>query len=285
MVRSSYGFVLEVTEKWGFDEPTHTKWYDGSTLTDLPGDIRSVKVSPDGRYLGWIDYDGPHRINGQVAEAVVLDLKTGQELVRTHRGMGGGDPTVGTEEQYAEGGPGFLGFDEESVGYWSDVGDGYGHRWRLDPATGAIEDISEADPDEPFDVRLTRTGRGWDAHHHDKGDAEESVVTGFLSPDQRWLFRTEQTGKVPVEDAGSGQDVTPGYGYKWGFFGGWQDPDTYYLLARRKFDFVIAPRPDGSHGVLLTCTLPSGACEELTEVRDTNTLVFPNGEPSTFEAY
>ncbi|MGZ8743119.1 MAG: hypothetical protein ACXWXO_09370, partial [Nocardioides sp.] len=177
MVRTSYGFVLEVTEKWGFDEPTHTKWYDGSTLTDLPGDIRSVKVSPDGRYLGWIDHDGPHRINGQVAEAVVLDLKTGHELVRTHRGMGGGDPTVGTEEQYAEGGPGFLGFDEESAGYWSDVGDGYGHRWRLDPATGAIEDISEADPDEPFDVR-TRTGRGWDAHHHDKGDAEESVVTG-----------------------------------------------------------------------------------------------------------
>ena len=31
--------------------------------------------------------------------------------------------------------------------------------------------------------------------------------------------------------------------------------------------------------------MPSGACEELTEVRDTNTLVFPNGEGSSFEVY
>jgi hypothetical protein len=242
-----------------------------------------VKVSPDGRYLGWIDYDGPRRINGRVAEAVVLDLKTGEELVRTHRGMGGGDPTVGIEEQYAEGGPGFLGFDEGSAAYWLDVEDGSGHRWRFDPATGEADDLGEAGPDAPLDVRLAKNGRGWDAHHHGEEDAEGSVVTGFLSPDRRWLFRTERTGKIPVEDAESGQAVTPGYGVKWAFFGGWQSPDRFYVLAHPEFDFTIAPGPDGSRGTLLSCTLPAGACREIRAVRDTNTVVFPNGARNTAE--
>lgn len=271
MLRTSYGFVVEVSETWGFDVPTRTKLYDGSTLTDLPGDIRSSEVSPDGRYVGWMDFDGPETGNGQVAEAVVVDLRTGEELVRTHEGMESGSD-VDTDELYAEQSPEFLGFDGDA-GYWRDV---EGRRWRLDLASGDTEDLGERGPDEPFDVRLGLSGRGWDAHLHD-GPAEASIVTGFLSPDRRWLFRTEQTGKAPVEDAESGRDVTPDYGYDWVFFGGWRDVDTYYVLARRHYSGAIAPRPDGTRGVLLSCSLPSGPCREVTEVSDINTLVFPVG--------
>jgi hypothetical protein len=274
MLRSDYGLLLEVAQRRGPYAPTRTVWYDGRTLTELPGDVHEAKVSPDGRYLGWIDLDGPELGHGRIAEAVVVNLRTGAELLRDHDGMDG-DGRVDVAEQYAEGGPAFLGFDR-SAAYWSDVV-GEGHQRRFDLATGKATDMGEPDPAVSSGPRLGDSVRGWDADAHDGRDAEAGIRTGFLSPNLRWYFDTSSTGRLPVRDERSGEDVTPNYGYRWVFFGGWRSREAFYVLARRAFDFEIAPRPDGSSGVLLTCDVRSRRCGSVRRVRDLNTIVFGFG--------
>lgn len=274
MLRTDYGLLLEGARRRGPYAPTRTLWYDGTTLTELPGEVHSAKVSPDGRYLGWIDLRGPDLGHGNVGEAVVVDLRRGTELVRDHRGMSDGSG-VDVAEQYAEGGPDFLGFDHDA-GYWRDVV-GAGHRWRLDLASGEVADLGEPTEQDPFGPRLGDSVRGWDAHRRDVQPAEAAVRAGFLSPNLRWYFDTASTGALPVHDERSGREVTPDYGYRWVFFGGWRSPNTFYVLARRHYGFAVAPRPDGSRGVLVSCRVPTGKCREVARVRDTNTLVFGTG--------
>lgn len=61
-------------------------------------------------------------------------------------------------------------------------------------------------------------------------------------------------------------------------FGGWQGPDTSYVLARSGYHFDGDPHaPDRGMGVIASCTLPAGTCTPVREVRATETLVFANG--------
>ncbi len=104
-----------------------------------------VRVSPDGRYAGWIDYDGPKRPVGRLAEVVVVDLSTGAEVFRNHDDMGGADDDL--DNLYEDAGLGFRGFDDDYV-YWQ-TAEGSPSSKRARIGEWEVEPDPAADPNGP----------------------------------------------------------------------------------------------------------------------------------------
>lgn len=275
MTPTRYGLLLRLADSQRDGAKQRTVLFDGQKSTPIPGAVSNVSVSPDGRYAGWIDYDGPESPAGTLAEVVVVDLKTGRTAFTNHDGMGGekGDDLG---DRYEELPPAVLGFDEEFV-YWRNAS-GSGERMRANLASGEVE-RAETDSDsqpskpigQPFDRVLgyqvaLRDGRPvWDDTGGD---------VGFLSPDKRFAFETGTTGKLVVTNAKSGKRITPAYGHRWIFFGGWLGDDTFYALARDKYEWSYDPdAPDKTTGFLISCSLRSGTCRDLKAVTGTRSLV------------
>jgi hypothetical protein len=76
--------------------------------------VARIRVSADGRYLGFVDRNHGPAATGepQVAAAVVYDTTTGQPLLRSYAGMGEGEADL--EATYAAHPPVALGFRDHA---------------------------------------------------------------------------------------------------------------------------------------------------------------------------
>ena len=283
--RTPHGFVLGVKDAGGPDAALETYFFDGQSRTQLPGRPGSVAVSPDGRYAGWIDFDGPRRLIGRLAEVVVWDLVTGKEVLRNHDNMGG--PTDDLDSLYSNTEVRFLGFDEAHA-YWQ-TATGEVTRWRARIEDGTplpAERVSQTGPAEPV-------GHPWDSLVGLRSGMlpdgrlapDDLGPSGFASPDRRWCLTTGNPGRLPVVDCRTGAKSTPTYPDRRVSFGGWWDADTFYVLAVPRL-----PRgedtsaTDRSTGVLASCDLPGGQCRVLRKVTATESIVWATGD-ETFPGY
>ncbi len=65
-------------------------FYDGTSLEQIDDVYRNeVVTSPDGELAAWIDRTGPERPAGQVAQVVVVEVRTGDVVFSSAEGMGG----------------------------------------------------------------------------------------------------------------------------------------------------------------------------------------------------
>lgn len=265
---TAYGVLVEHRSGPTFDTGSSLALVAGSETTTLPGSPSGAHVSPDGRFAGWVDYSGPRRVGYRLAEVVVVDLATGEEVLRDHDDMGGWFD----QDLYGNQWPTFYGFDDAGHAYWETAEeDGEDGRWRrVDLATGDVT-VASGDPRaEVVDPLRGRDVVGGDG------------MTGFASPDGRWCLTDGRTGWLPVTDCASEEQATPDYPAGRVRFAGWtEDPDEFWVLAaRRGLEVMIPPdEPDPSRGVLARCTLPSGECVVEQRVRRLGSLVLP-GDPA-----
>ena len=274
---SRHGIFLQVSDIPAFEEPTRWVLFDGRRTTSVPGDVDDVAVAPDGEHAGWIDRDGPWRPAGRVAQVVVVDLRTGQRVLRTSEGMGGGwgdDLAV----RYEELEPTFLGFDEQRA-YWRDA-TGSGRRWRWDLTSHDTERAER--PQESGEAMTAPVGEPWDPQRGQSVwvaggrpvDDPSSGERGFLSPDGRYLV-LEPVARVAVTRPADGSRVRLGTD-RFAWFGGWLDETHLYALTRSHYEDGYDPgKPDRSQGALVTCALPSGRCATVTPVTGTRSVVLP----------
>ncbi|QNN53315.1 hypothetical protein [Nocardioides mesophilus] len=282
MVRTPYGFFVDLARSRGPYAEATMAFFDGSRTAEVPGDVSSVSVSPDGRYAGWVDRDGPWRPAGRIAEIVVVDLESGAAVVRDHDHMGGGfgdDLTA----RYSELEPTFLGFDADGLAYWLDA-EGHGTRWRVDPATGEKE-LVEPDPErrkvqpelgEPYNPSL---GPWTWLDHGAVTDDQFSGDRGFLSPDRRFAFGGSRPGRIQVTAADTGRPVRLDHGHRFSYFAGWLGEDSFAALVTDDVDPVYElDARDTSVGVLMECRLPTGRCTTIRQVDGLRSLVLGTGE-------
>ena len=178
----------------------------------IPGGSTAVVGSPDGRYAGWVDREGPWTIAGRIAEVVVVDLQTGRAVFRDHENMGGawGDelPVL-----YGELEPRFVGFDDEGRAYWQDAA-GHGERWRVDLDPGKRRTSRATTPPGATRARsATPTTRASASRCRCAADAVVDpllgVATGSLSPDGRFVLGSVYRQRLQVTVAGTGRRRPP----------------------------------------------------------------------------
>ncbi len=234
----------------------------------------SLASSPDGRYLAFLDRSGERdEYDTPLAEAVVVDLETGEELLRSDDGMG--DPAVDDlADLYEDATPYVLGVDD-------------GHAWYRTPGDVRSVDLATGDV-EVFEDTWEVGEEPWSG-----ADAEESAAE---SPDGRWAIRDGRIGEdwhAPRLVADDGRTVTTrltaaGLGLdpwqpapedlEW-FLDSWVD-DTHAAGSARVSDL------GGERWVLVTCAVADGTCtvvpgtEDGTVQPDDRQVVVPEPLPS-----
>lgn len=140
---------------------------EGTERLGVHPERRSLASSPDGRYLAFLDRSGERdRYDTPLAEAVVVDLETGEEILRSDDGMG--NPAV---DDLAD-------LYEDATPYVLDVGDE--QAWYRTPGDLRSVDLATGDVDVVEDT--------WDVGEEPWSDdrAEELAAD---SPDGRWTIR------------------------------------------------------------------------------------------------
>ncbi len=275
---AGHGFFLLLGDPDG--DPfggSRTRWhfFDGETLDPLGEDVDSVRVSPDGRYAGWVDRHGPLRPAGRIAKVVVIDLASGKLLLEEHSGMGGqfGDDL---DSRYSELEPTFLGFDD-AYAYWTNA-EGHGNRMRWRRSTG---EISSAETDGGKGVEGAQLlGHPYDAYAGETvgltdGEVGRFGTEGSLSPDGTFVAETGIAARLRFFTA-SGVPVPVELGHRYAFLGGWLDGDRFYALTRDRHEDSYDPAaPDGTRGFLTTCSLRTGTCRDVEQLVGTRDVVVP----------
>jgi hypothetical protein len=280
--RTQYGFLVRLADSPRDGAERSWQFYDGADLVELPGEVRTPEVSPDGRYAGWIDFEGPLREAGRVAKVVVVDLESGLVVFTTSDGMGGEDgDDLG--DRYEELQPTFIGFDEEWA-YWYDAS-GHGLRTRWNLSTGEVQ---PAETDMEAEGGIGWIGFPGDAYRGWSAPVEGGRITtpddpswtpGRVSPGRDYVVDTSLTGKVAFTDATTGRRIPIDVGHKFAFFGGWLDDHGFYGLAMEQFAFSFDPdEPDRTRGVIVVCDLAAATCRDREETIGTRALTFPTGE-------
>ncbi|QSR33009.1 hypothetical protein CFI00_21390 [Nocardioides sp. S5] len=210
--------------------------------------IGSLTTSADGRWLAFID----RLENGAgAAEAVVVDLTTGEELVRSSEGLLPSE-TEGADwtDLYEDAPVGMLG-----------VVDGTAYIQGLDALVS--HDLSTGEStSEDLDWEAIRASDWWQSLH---------LTAPLPNADRTWQIPTQEFGATPVLESADGQRVTTTLLDATGPLGspdvtgppledwrlrGWIDETTA---------LGITPSRDGSGvdwltPVLVTCAVPSGEC-------------------------
>lgn len=217
----------------------------------------SLSPSPDGRYLAFLDRSGERdQYDTPVAEAVVVDLRTGDEVLRSDDGMG--DPDIDDlTDLYEDATPYVLGVDDDHA-WIHTVGDVRS----IELATGDVEEV---------DVDGGITGEPW----------YDALRTELVpdSPDGAWTIRPREDGEGGEDDgpqlvaddgttvdarltpAGLGHTTDPAlppslaptiHGWT---IDSWLDATTAVGVAR-----VVPPLAADQVMVVITCTVPTGAC-------------------------
>ena len=284
-LRTPYGFFLDLARSPRYRAPHRLVFYDGTTSVELPGNVKDPAVSPDGRYAGWIDFDGPLRPAGRIAEVVVVDLASGEAIFRDHDGMGGG---VGDDltDRYEELPPAMLGFDDDGLVYWLDA-EGSGHRWRADPVTGEKELVDAPEPSddgwdqpglgEPYNPRLGREAGWLNGQLAPRGTGGHLL---HLSPEERFGVDLGRPGRVLARDVRAGRRVRFDHGRRTMLFAGWAGPDRLFAFVSDQHLTSYDPTPpDPTTGVFMSCRLPSGGCTQVgpRSVTGAGSVVFGDG--------
>ena len=221
---------------------------DGVEATAAHPHIGSLTTSPDGRWLAFIDRldDGTGS-----AEAVVVDLTTGEEVVRSDEGLlpeetDGADWT----DLYEDAPVGMLGVVDDTA-------------YVLGLDTLVSYDLSNGESSsEDLDWGAVRAADWWQSLHR---------TAPLWNADRSWQLPEQEYGATPELASADGQrvtttvpeptgpmgspDVTGPPLEEWSL-GGWLDETTA---------LGITPSRDGAdsdwlHPVLLTCPVPSGEC-------------------------
>ena len=276
---AAHGFFVLLGARGRDTVDAEWHFFDGSTLTGLGDEVDSVRVSPDGRYAGWVDRHGPLRPAGRIAKVVVVDIASGEVLLEDHSGMGGGFGDD-LEARYSELEPTFLGFDDDYA-YWTNAV-GHGTRMRWHRSTGVV-DSAEAGaggpvsgaPGHPYDAYAGRPVGLVEGRPEGDGG-----VSGSVSPDGRYAAETGFTGRLRLYDE-DGVPVPVDLGHRFAFFGGWLDGQRFYALTRDTFENGYDPTaPDRTRGWLTTCSLRTGACRDAEGLVGTWRVVLPGSSPS-----
>lgn len=210
---------------------------DGVTDTGAEAESRSLTPSPDGRYLAFIDLTTGEQdsFGTPVAEAVVVDLATGEEVVRSADGMG--DPTGDDDlrDLYEDAsGPEVMAVTEDTA--YVATPDGVRS---YDLATGERERVGapgEDLRDEP-----------WYPHDPDR-----------TNPAGTWTIEDHLDGPPTLVPTDGGRAVVTSADYEsWQVFD-WVDDETAYGFGT----------DDNVLHVLITCTLPTGRCELVPGTED-----------------
>lgn len=208
-------------------------------------DPQSLAASPDGRYLALVDHSGRRdRYDTPLAEAVVVDLVSGRQVLRSDAGMG--DPADDDlADLYEELEPSVLGVDEHRA-YVLTTDD----LRAVELRTGEVEVLGDAGTilrDQPW---------------------YDDLRPGLLaeSPDGRWAIRPDEVPKlvadtgtvVPTRLTPADLGVSPlglsGSEVSWSL-DSWTDATTAVGGA-----VLVDPHDGAQDPVLVTCTVPTGAC-------------------------
>jgi hypothetical protein len=224
---------------------------DGVEDLDVHPGIGSLTTSADGRWLAFID-----RLDGGAgaAEAVVVDLTTGEEVVRSGEGLLPSE-TEGADwtDLYEDAPVGILG-----------VVDGTAYVQGLN--TLVTHDLPSGESTSAdLDWEAIRTSDWWRSLHR---------TAPLWNPDRSWQIPAQRYGATPVLESADGErvtttlpdatgplgspDVTGPPLEEWSL-GGWSDATT--VVGK-------TPTRDGSSvdwmsPALITCVVPSGECSVL----------------------
>lgn len=210
-----------------------------------PG-IGTLTTSADGRWLAFIDRldDG-----AGAAEAVVVDLTTGEEVVRSSDGLLPSD-TDGADwtDLYEDAPVGMLGVVDDTA-----YVRGLDSLVTYDLATG--KGSSSA-----LDWEAIRASEWWQSLHR---------TAPLGNADRSWQIPPQRFGATPVLESADGERVTTALSAastvpdvtgppldEWSV-GGWVDDTTVVGLTPSRDGSSV----DWSSPVLITCVVPSGACE------------------------
>jgi hypothetical protein len=236
------GGVLFSTDESGPEAgrylPAAPLYYSDGTgkATKLADSAANLRSSPDGRYLGFVD-----TISGEkdeygtpLAQVVVVDLESGEEVARTSEAMG--DPgSDDLADLYEDAEPGALVVTDDTASY-----DGVGEVVSIDLASGEVAASDQSDEIfrlPPYDDRRSADG-GWRIVDVDRDYPEthdrlasfdgQKVPLSGVPPTVDLLWWVDDTTAAGVAvDGGFGDD---------GFYA------------------------EGTSAELVTCAVPSGAC-------------------------
>ena len=269
-----YGFFLDWARSDRSLAPTHPVFFDGRVMRRLPGEPLDVHVSPGGRYAGWIDLHGPRRLFDRVAQVVVVDVRTGDVVYRSAKGMG---DWLGRNvpETYEGEQPSFVGFDRQHA-YYVDSDDNQLIR-SVDLRTPRVRDAPRSvgffgGRDDDVGARVIvdhgRVERG--------AAAREGGSFGVRSPDGRFVVTFGDNGRFVVSEAATGQRVDLAGLGRQAFFGGWlEEGSAFYTQSQRRAASDADPTSGRGGGEIVRCTLPQGACATQSEVRSARPVVLP----------
>ncbi len=221
---------------------------DGVETTGAHPHIGSLTSSDDGRFLVFLDRldegTGP-------AELVVVDLTTGDEVVRSSEGLLP-DETEGADwtDLYEDAPVGVLGV-ADGTAYVQGLNTLVSHDLSTGKATTADLDWGAVRESEWF-RSIHRTAPLWNA-------------------DRSWRIPAQTYGATPVLESADGERVTTSVPDATGALGspdvtgppleewslgGWLDETTAVGITPSRDGFDV----DWSSPVLLTCTVPTGEC-------------------------
>lgn len=230
-----------------------------------------LRASPDGRYLAFVDtqagplFQSDPQGDVHLLTSVVVDLKTGDEVFRSTRGMG--DPNEDDlTDLYEDASYGVLGMTRETAWIEPATGDVLA----IDLSTGEVTTIADrelSDAEKPW-VRAplspptmggpANADRTWGIYHVSTPDPEHSVDPAISFPHDE-LESADGTRMVPRVDAEN-----------WSF-DRWLDDTTVVGFANTGLidpDRAMEVVPSS----IVTCTVPSGSC---TLVPDSDHAVLP----------
>lgn len=221
---------------------------DGVEELDAHPGIGTLTVSADGRWLAFIDRleDG-----AGAAEAVVVDLTSGEEVVRSSEGLLPSE-TEGADwtDLYEDAPVGIIGVAGDTA-----YVQGLGSLLTYDLSTGeaTTADLGWED---------IRSAEWWRSTHR---------AAPLASPDGAWRIPAQAFGATPVLESADGERVTTKLAEATGplgspdvtgppleewSIGGWADATTAVGLTPSRDGGDV----DWSSPVLVTCVVPSGEC-------------------------
>jgi hypothetical protein len=235
-----YGLFLRLTRDPS-DGPFTEAFYDGTTMTPIDDVYGEIVTSPDGELAAWIDRSGPERPAGQVAQVLVVEVRTGDVVFSSAEGMGG------------------------------EKGDDMADRYEeLTPA------VVELTSDEVVWINSEGTSRNvtsnletGESTTSDKWARPATSGYEFTSPDGHYRVDATNTGRLKVKPR------QPDFGHKWVFQGGWLGPHQMVVLGQDTIKWSYDPDvPDTIPGFILSCDLDVGTCQQLRKVVGARDVVF-----------